>query len=310
MKTTNDDLLLLQSHNPIPETGETEWAASEAGSLLFSQIETNAEESRLSRKRSRWRRPTVTVPVFVMLSATVLLFASAIAGDKVVSVTAHDALTDPSRVERRLSAEGIEARIQAVPVKDALIGRWFHLYLDPASDVEAETFALLRSYVGQIDYRYDSVEKRCRPTAAPCERTSLLEIPGSVTGPITLVVGRAAQPGEGHWARNMDWGNELAPSGALYCYALEEKGPEATLDVLEAAGYEVIFNYDLKDNSAEVTSIPADAALATATFRDVDTVVLNYAPIKGQPDYPSAQEQRLMMGTPTDQTGRPNFGAC
>ena len=310
MKNKTDDLLLLQTHNPIPETGESEWADSDDGTAVFSRIEAHAGEIRLIPKRPRWRRPTVTIPVFVVLSATALLFASAIAGNKVVSVSAQDALANPSAVVRQLAEEGIEAQVQAVPVKDALVGRWFHLYLDPMADVDAETLALLKSYVGEIDYRYESVTKHCGPTGGLCERTSILEIPGSVTGPITLVVGRAAKPGEEYWARNMDWSNELAPSGALYCYALEQKSPEAARDALHTAGYEVVSNYNLKDNSAEVASIPADAALATAGFRDVDTVVLNFVPIKEEPGYPSAEEQRLMMGTPTDQTGRPDFGGC
>ncbi|MDP9067886.1 MAG: hypothetical protein M3N53_06020 [Actinomycetota bacterium] len=252
----------------------------------------------------------MTIPVFVVLSASALVLASAIAGDKVVPVSAQDALAHPSAVERQLAEEGIEAQVQVVPVKDALVGKWFHLYLDPTTDVDAETFALLNSYVGEIDYRYESVAEHCGPTAALCERTSILEIPGSVTGPMTLVVGRAAKPGEEYWARNMDWSNELAPSGALYCYALEEKTADAARDVLQRAGYEVVFNYDVKSNSTEVASIPPDAALTSATFRDVDTVVLNFAPIQEEPGYPSAGEQRLAMGTPTEQTGRPNFRGC
>lgn len=310
MKNKTDHVLLLQTHNPIPETGESEWADRGAGAALFSLIEANVGEIREIPKRPRWRRPTVIIPVFVVLSASALLFASAIAGDKVVSVSAQDALTSPSAVERQLADEGVKAQVQAVPVNDSLVGKWFHLYLDPKADVDAETFALLKSYVGEIDYRYESVAKHCGPTGGLCERTSVLEIPGSVTGPITLVVGRPAKPGEEHWARNMDWGNELAPSGALYCYALEQKNPEPVRDALETAGYEVVFNYDLKDGSAEIASIPAHAALASASFGDVDTVVLNYAPVKGEPDYPSAQEQRLMNGTPTEQTGRPDFGGC
>lgn len=308
MKTKTDDLLLLQAHNPIPETDESKWADSDVGTALFSRVEAHAGEIPESSKRPRWRRPTVAIPVFV--AATALLFASAIAGDKVVSVSALDALENPSAVEQQLAEQGIRAQVRAVPVKESLVGKWFHLYLDPTADVDAGTFALLRSYVGEIDYRYESVAEHCGPTAALCERTSILEIPGSVKGPITLVVGRAAEPGEEYWARNIDWSNELAPSGALYCYAFEQKRPEAARDALQTAGYEVGFTYDLKGSSGEVASIPPDSALTSATFKDVDTVVLHLAPIKAEPGHSSAEEQRLMMGTPTAETGRPDFGGC
>jgi hypothetical protein len=310
MTKTKDELLLLKAHNPVPERHDPEWPDRSEGRALFTQIEARIAHLQPVRKRARWRRPTVTIPVVVVLSGTALLFASAIAGDKVVSVSADEALTNASAVERQLADEGIDAEVRAVPTKEALVGKWFHLYLDPRADVDAETFALLKSYVGEIDYRYESVAEHCGETGGACERTSVLEIPGSLKGPITLVVGRPAHPDEEYWARNIDWGNELAPSGALYCFALETKSSDAARDTLQAAGYEVTFNYDLKERTSPVESVPADSAITTATFKDVDTVVLSFAPIKGRPDYPSAEEQRLMMGTPTEQTGRPDFGGC
>lgn len=310
MTKTKDELLLLKAHNSVPEKHDPEWANSYEGRAVFTQIEDRMARVQPARKRPRWRRPTVTIPVFVVLSGTALLFASAIAGDKVVTVSAQEALNDPRAVERHLGSEGIDADIKVVPVKDDLVGKWFHLYLEPSGDINAETFALLKSYVGEIDYRHEAVAKRCGPTAAECERTAILELPGSVKGPITLVVGRAAEPGEEYWARNIDWGNELAPSGALYCFALEEETPHKAQETLQAAGYEVIFNYETKESSAEVATIPAGTAITSASLRDTRTAVLNLAPEQSRPGYPGAKAQRLSMGTPTEESGRPDFGSC
>jgi hypothetical protein len=313
MKKTDDDLLVLRAHNPIPEQPDPEWVNGPQGRELFARIEAGTTaEPHVRHKRARWQRPTVTIPVLVVLTGTALLVASAGAGDKVIAVSAEDALADPSRIERQLAEEGIRADVRAVPVKDALLGKWFHLYVDPRADVDASTFALLKTYVGEIDYRYESVAQQCGDTGAACERTAVLEIPGSVEGPITLVAGRAPKAGEEYWARHIDWGNELAPSGALYCYALEEKSPEAARDLLLAAGYAgVVFNYDVENRtSTDVESVPPDAALTSATFKDVDTVVLTFAPVEGSSGYPSADEQRRSVGTPTARTGRPDFGVC
>ena len=310
MKNKTDDLLLLQTHNPVPETPGSGWANSDAGSALFSQVEANVGEVRLVPQRPWWRRRTVTIPVFVVLSASALLFASAIAGDKVITVSAEEALANPAAVERRLADEGIDATIEIVPAKDALVGKWFHLYLDPKAEIDDETFALLESYVGEIDYRYEKVAERCGPTAGECERTSILEIPGSVKGPITLVVGRAAGAGEEYWAENIEWSNELAPSGALYCMQLEAMPSPEIQRVLRSAGYQVEWTYDPTETgrdgeeSRRVVEPPSGTQLTVAYIFRPGIVSLRVSPVQ------DADRHRRIAGTPTSESGRPDFGTC
>ncbi|MDQ4143925.1 MAG: hypothetical protein M3198_09325 [Actinomycetota bacterium] len=297
MKTTEDELLLLRAHNPVPEQHDPRWTDSPEGRALFAQIAENMS-GQPARRRPRWRRPIVTIPMVAAFSASALLFASAIARDKVVSVSAEAALADPSGVERQLANEGIQAEVRVVPVNDFLAGKWFHLYFGPEAVVDSETLALLKSYVGEIDYRYESVAEHCGPTAALCERTSILEIPGSVTGPITLVVGRAARPGEEYWARNIDWSNELAPSGAFYCHRLEGRTPTEAATLLQELGYRVLWVHEEGNTSDEVTLPPPGAEITFAMFRAPDVVDIRTA----RP--PSAERYKEASGTPSQRYPR------
>ncbi|HEX2240328.1 MAG TPA: hypothetical protein VHJ82_04230 [Actinomycetota bacterium] len=302
------ELDLLRTHNPIPEQDDSGWGESAAGRSLFARIEAASVRARPTNKRSRWRRPTL-VPIFVVLSAGALLFASAIAGDRTIVVKASDALEDPSAVERYLAEEGIEAKINIVPTKPDLVGKWFHLFLDPNAEVDEETFALLKSYVGEIDFRYEKVAERCGDGSG-CPRTGLLELPGSVKGPITLVVGREAEAGEEYWATNMEWGNELAPSGAFYCMGLEDKTPAQIEQELESNGYQVEWTYDPKhtgidgEESRRVTQPPARTELTVAYIFRPGIVSLRVSPPE------DADRSRRSAGTPTSETGRPDFGTC
>jgi hypothetical protein len=296
MKEKTDDLMLLQTHNPVPETRKSDWADSETGRDLFSRIEANVGAVTPAPRRPRWRRPTVTIPVFVVLSGSALLFASAIAGDKVVGVSATEALVHPDAVERSLAEQGIKADIRAVPANETLIGKWFNLYLPPDSEIDEETFWLLKSYVGVIDGRFESVMERC--PIGDCARTSQLEIPGRVPGPITLVVGRAPRPGEEYWANEVDWDNELAPSGALYCYELEDKTPEEAGPVLQDLGYKVIWVHEQRKSSREVASPPVGSRITFAFFRGPDTVDVRTA------EPAMAEKYKVAGGTPSQEHPR------
>lgn len=259
--------------------------------------------------RRAWRRPVTKVGAFVVVTATFFAFASAIAGDRTITVDAADALRSPASVEKRLSEEGISADVYAVPVKDDLVGKWFHLYLDPRADVDAGTFALLKSYVGELDFGYDTVAERC-PGGAGCDRTSILEIPGDVKGPMTLVVGRAAGANESYWAENMDWGNELAPSGALYCLALEEKSPEEAAVLLEAKGYRVEWTYDAPrsapdgERSGSVDEPPVGTGITVAYSPAPGVINLRTTALS------ELDHARASAGTPTAESGRPDYGTC
>ncbi|HVF52358.1 MAG TPA: hypothetical protein VNC78_02000 [Actinomycetota bacterium] len=296
MKQETDDMMLLQTHNPIPETSKSDWADSDAGRALFSRIEAHLGQVRPAPRQPRWRRPTVTIPIFVVLSATGLLFASAIAGDKVINVAAEEALFNPAAVERELAAQGIQAQVQVVPVNDFLVGKWFHLYFHPRAQVDDETFHLLQSYVGVINGASESVLERC--PIGDCARTSLLEIPGSVKGPMTLVVGRQPQPGEEYWAEEIDWDNELAPSGALYCLRLEDKTPTEAGPLLRNLGYEIIWVHEADKTSSEVASPPAGSMITFAFFRGPDVVDVRTA------EPAMAERYKAAGGTPSQEHPR------
>lgn len=303
MKHEINDLLLLQTHNPVPETHESKWAGSDAGRALFSQIERNVGEIRHAPSRPRWRRPTVTIPAFIALSGSALLFASAIAGSRTIGVDAREALQNPEKVERYLADEGIEASIVAVPVRPPLVGKWFHLYLPPDADIEEGTFALLKSYVGELDFSHPEVAERCL-NGYGCDWTDVLEIPGEVKGPITLVVGREAQPHEGYWARNIRQSNELAPSGALYCMQLEDKTSGAIERRLESDGYEIRWTYEDGQESRDVAEPPAGSSVTVAYIFEPGVADIRVSPQE------AVNDLRVSEGTPTRETGRPDFGPC
>lgn len=274
-----DGLRSLDPGADAPAPSEVEWRS------MFEAIVESAP-----RGRRLWRRPVVTIPVFIALTGLAFLLTTAIAGDKVIEVAAADALRDPRAVERDLAREGIDARIVAVP-SDNLAGKWFHLYLEPRSDIDLDTYWLLKSYVGLIDYRYPSVVARC--PMGDCARTGLLELPGKVRGPITLVVGREPNPGEEFWAKNAFGMNELAPSGALWCYRLEEKTPAEAEEILSALGYDIVWVHENDARSDPVARPPAGALITTAWFRGPSVVDVRTAAPEDAVRYKNSE------GTPT-----------
>jgi hypothetical protein len=296
MTKTRDELLELKAHNPVPENHDQEWANSPKGRAVFARVEAQMGHVQASGKKPRWRRPSFTIPAFVVLSATALAVASAGAGDKVVTVSASDALANPAAVERSLADEGIDAQIRAVPANHTLVGKWFHLYFAPNSAIDDEAFGLMKSYVGEIDGSNEAVMKRC--PIGDCERTSLLEIPGTVKGPMTLVVGREPQPGEEYWAREIDWDNELAPSGALYCYRLEDKTPTEAGALLERLGYNVIWVHEDDKTSNEVPFPPTGDQIEYAFFRGPETVDMRTATPQ------NAERYKEAGGTPSQRHPR------
>ncbi|HEV3472805.1 MAG TPA: hypothetical protein VG408_06315 [Actinomycetota bacterium] len=296
MKQPTEILEELSAANPVPETGSQTWAVGETGQRVFAEIASRVEQPEpAARTRRPWRRPWITIPVFVVLTGCALLLATATAGDKIVTVHAADALRDPERVEDFLAAEGIDAEVMAVPA-DFLAGKWFHLYFAPGADVDEGTFALLKSYVGEIDGSQPSVLERC--PLGDCERSGVLEIPGRVRGPITLVVGRPAEPGEEYWARKIDWMNDLAPSGALYCYRLEEKTPPEADRLLRDLGYDVVWVHEVDNYSGETEMPPEGAEITWAFFRGPKTVDMRTT----TPE--KAEHHRVVEGTPSDQHPR------
>lgn len=246
------------------------------------------------RRKPVWRRPLVTIPALAMLSAGAFLLTTAVAGDKVIEVHAADALRDPRGLEQDLGRQGLDARIVAVPSKD-LTGKWVHLYLAPDDDMDMDTYWLLRSFVGLLDTRFSSVEERC--PIGDCARTSLLEIPGRVEGPITLVVGREPRPGEEFWSDNFGM-NELAPSGALWCYGLEEMTPEDAAETVRGLGYDVSWDHEKGNTANKVDAPPDGAAVVFAWFKGPAEVEI----VTTSPE--DAARYKTAEGTPTPEHPR------
>ena len=300
----HDDMLeSFRALDPVDGRAPTERVSDEEWHEMGARITAVPK-----RRRPVWRRPGTRAGAFVVVTASLLAFASAIAGDRVIVVDAADALQNPAAVEARLAEEGIVADVYSVPVEGFLVGKWFHLYLDPAVEIDEGTFALLKSYVGEIDMGHEQVAERC--PLGDCERTSILEIPGDVKGPMTLVAGRAAEPGEEYWAKNLDWGNELAPSGALYCLALEEKSLEEAARILEAEGYLVEWTYDPPHTSGggqpsgSVDEPPAGTGITIAYSFEPGVINLRVSPAE------EVERFRRSGGTPTAGSGRPDYGTC
>ena len=242
-------------------------------------------------KTRLWRRPLVAIPAFVALSAAALVLSTAVAGEKIIEVHAQDALSDPRGLEQELARQGVDAHIVSVPSRD-LAGKWYHLYLAPNTDIDDETYWLLQSYVGLIDYRYPSVQEHC--PIGDCPRTSLLEIPARVHGPITLVVGRTPTASEqGYWTDSFGM-NELAPTGALYCYRLEERTPAEAERILHALGYDVSWDYETDNASNKVGSPPPESVVSFAWFKGPNEVEVVTSSPKDATSYKESE------GTPTE----------
>jgi hypothetical protein len=294
MTRLNENLDLLQGLNPVPQTGARTWAQTAAGQRIFAEIESRAGRSGDAPPgptRPRWRRPTITIPVVAALTASALLFASAIAGDKTVQVRAEDALRDPEAVEKQLASEGIQARIQVVPVNEARVGKWVNVYADPGIQMDEATFALHSIYRGEV-MTHPVAAQLC--SGEVCKLKPLLELPGGISDPITLVVGRTSQPDEAYWA-NIDQGNLLAPTGPLYCYQLEEKSPQEAEALLRRLEYDVVWVHEGPGVGAPP---PTDAQITWAWFRDPDTIDVRTATAE------DADQYRLEERTPTEKHPR------
>lgn len=261
--------------------------------------ETRAVLSRDVRSIRRTKR-TVALLLAATLPLVVWMLASA-GADDTITVDAADALRNPAAVESELRERGIRADVRVVPTDWSLAGKWFNLYFPPGSPVDRGTWGVLRAQVGSIDMGIPAVAERC-PRGVGCGRTAALELPTELPGRITLVVGRLAKPGERYWSRHMDSLNELAPSGALYCYRLEELPPAEAGALLQRLGYELIWLYEQdffhSTSGGEVREPPAGSRLWYAWFRNPKVIDLRVA----SPHRARAWAEQ--SGTPTPQHPR------
>jgi hypothetical protein len=245
-----------------------------------------------------------------LLAATLVVggwvVSSSVIGDTTIEVDAAAAAEDPQVVERELREAGIDAEVRAVPVGDPFFrGKWLWLHFPPDVDIDPDTFALLQSYVRMIDMSAPSVEERC-PRGVGCERTAILELPRGIPGPIVLIAGRAPRAGEEGW-QNVDPMNELAPTGALYCFRLEERRAAQAGRRLEELGYRVIWRYSPVDVVSFMEPIeyldrpPPGTGIVYAWFGGPKVVDV------GLVRATHVAEQRRLAGTPVTPEDRPKL---
>jgi hypothetical protein len=240
--------------------------------------------------------------VGALLAATFVVggwvVASSVVGDATIEVDAVAAIEDPRAVERDLREAGIEAEVRTAPIGDPYLqGKWLWLHFPPGVDIDPDTFALLQSYVGMIDMGWPSVQERC-PRGIGCERTSILELPRDTPGPIVLIAGRAPRAGEDGW-EHVDYMNELSPTGALYCFELEELAPTEAGHRLEELGYRVIWRYSPVDVVTDMDPIkfdldrpPPGTGVVYAWFRGPNVVDVSLVLEE------HVAQQRRLVGTP------------
>jgi hypothetical protein len=278
--------------------------------LLEMLLEAHEERRRRvtgRRRRASMRRRGIGALMAATLVVGGWVAASSVVSDDTIEVDAAAAVEDPRAVERELREAGIDADVRTVPEPDPYLrGKWIWLHFPPRVDIDPDTFALLQSYVGMLDMGWPSVQERC-PRGIGCERTAILELPRNLPGPIVLIAGRAPRAGEEGW-KNLDPMNELAPTGALYCYRLEELSPTEAGRRLDELGYRVEWRYATSGDpfwapagappNEHPDSPPPGTGLVYAWFLGPNSAELSVAPQR------YVEEVRRQYGTPVTEADR------
>jgi hypothetical protein len=253
--------------------------------VLVQAVEDRAGRERPRRTRSR-RRIRRAGAVALVAAGVVAATTIGVGGDDSIRVRASDAAADPEAVARELQAEGIDARILVVPVEHFETPVWWHLWFAPGVQVDRLAWARLKAQVGvgviglpdeELDHG-NGVQHRTE-----------LVLPRGLPGPVTLVVGRVARPGEPLGA--MD--NELAPDGAFWCLQLDRMPPEQAIRAVKGLGYDVVLVLDTPARSDELEGLPPSARLTAAWFRSPKLVDLRFAT-------EHVDEYRSAEGTPNE----------
>jgi hypothetical protein len=119
----------------------------------------------------------------------------------------------------------------------------------------------------------------------------VVEVPESLPGTVTFVVGRSPGPGEDTRPIG-DWNNALSVEGALYCLALERLTPQQAAAKLERIGYRVVWVDESHQPFNEVPAPPAGSVITWAWFGEADLVDVERPP----PTKP--QLPKLLTGHP------------
>ena len=233
-----------------------------------------------------------------LAAALVITTAVMVSGRSTIEVSAADALADPEEVARELREAGIGATILVVPVPRSAAGTWWHLFFAPGTPVEEDVWAGLKAQVGVA---VAGLPEEQRDAGRGIFHRDVLELPRNLGGPVTLVAGRARQPGE----QEAPMDNELAPDGAFWCLHLEQRTPGQAGVMLEGMGYDVVWILDTFDapggNSRIVQTPPEDFAVVIASFSRPQVIRLHLASLR------EAERLRRQVGTPTGDTPIPDW---
>lgn len=137
--------------------------------------------------------------------------------DSTVVIKILDAAEDPAALTRRLAAEHLSIRVEAVSASPQLVGRWL------SSGADAHVSGALA----------DSVAEQT------VDKTADLVVPAHFAGTLSLTIGRPARPGE--HPDVIGTPNALAPGGKLACWGLTGAEPAVALTTLQDAGWRVVW---------------------------------------------------------------------
>lgn len=283
------------------------------GRLLPVLLEAVDERALAVERRRRPRRRTVVRAGALAVAALVgaVIAANTLAvGTDTIQVSAADAVRDPAAVEQQLRDQGVEATILVVPVPDVVANAWWHLYFAPGAAVSCQDWVRLMAQVGTGENPScfsPEVYDKLIDHGNGVRHMPVLDIPKDVHGPMTLVAGRATEPGE-----ETGWpslGGELSPDGAFYCLGLERMDPAVAGQALTDLGYDVRWHYNpqpfagvgVDPGDRYVDAPPEGSALVDVWLFTPDRVIVELVPAE------LADAARPQYGTPTSDWTPPSW---
>lgn len=252
-----------------------------------------------ARSHRRRRRGFRITGVGVTIVAAAVAFASlslgAALGSDTVTVSAKQAVEDPTGVEKTLRDSGIDATVIVIPVSpywQVLDNTWWWLHFDGPTQLSQHDFADIYRQVGDgLTGLSDAEIDR----GNGIQHFPDLELPKNLPGHLTLFAAKVADgPNVGS---GYDTINELSPTGTFWCDRLDPNDPEAVGATLRRAGYDVIWVVEpTKDSpqgaSSEPSSPPANTIVTWAWFRGPHTI-----DVRLMQDGPQAQRYQDDEGT-------------
>jgi hypothetical protein len=237
---------------------------------------------RANARRTRSRISAGAVAAVIAIATTGFLVSGFIGGEpatggrKLIRVDGLEALHHHEAVEGQLRAEGVDASIVAVPLRDE--GLWWWVTVDRPEELTVQEFEALRAQLGSGGVHFDP------------QNTSVLELP-KMPGHITLFVGEGT-PKDQFSVSRYDRFNELSPLGTFYCLGIDPNDPSALGDAIEARGYEIKWTLESGNHGHEVASPPSGTSATWAWLSAPGYVDMRISPAGRE-----AEEQQRAAGT-------------